>query len=152
MHSHPHASVTAWYRSASLALALLLSACASTAPDALSGSPPATLACSLSSNCVSSLNDAPPLRFEGAPAQALKRLRSTLAGFPEARIVRADGLVLEVVFTTPVGFQDRVDFQINPAQQRIDYRSRSTFGLYDFNKNRSRMQLFAERFAAAPGR
>jgi uncharacterized protein (DUF1499 family) len=77
-------------------------------------------------------------------------LRTTLASFPEARIVRAEGLALEALFTTPTGFQDRVDFQINPAQQRIDYRSRSTFGLYDFGKNRSRMQLFAERFAATP--
>jgi uncharacterized protein (DUF1499 family) len=133
-----------------LAVALLLGACASTAPDASSGSPQDALACTLPSNCVSSMNGAPALRFEGTPAQALEQLRTTLASFPEARIVRAEGLVLEAVFTTPAGFKDVVDFQINPAQQRIDYRSRSTFGLYDFGKNRSRMQVFAERFAATP--
>jgi len=140
------------FRATPLALALLLGACASTAPGAPSPPPQNTLACSLPSNCVSSLSGAPPLRFEGTPAQALERLRATLATFPEARIERAEGLMLEAVFTTPAGFKDRLDFRIDPALQRIDYRSRSTFGLCDFGKNRSRMQAFAERFAATPGR
>ena len=148
--SHSYASVAGWHRAAPLALALLLSACASTAPDDSSGSPQVALACTLPSNCVSSLSGATPMRFDGTPAKALERLRATLASFPEARIVRAEGLALEAVFTTAAGFQDRVDFQINPSEQRIDYRSRSTFGLYDFGKNRSRMQLFAERFTAMP--
>ena len=152
MHSHPHASVTTGYRAAPLALALLLGACANTPPDVSGAASPDTLACSLPSNCVSSLDGAPPLRFEGTPAQALERLRATLASFPEARTVRAEGMVLEAVFTTPAGFKDLVDFRIDPAQQRIDYRSRSTLGLYDLGKNGSRMRLFAERFAATPGR
>jgi uncharacterized protein (DUF1499 family) len=149
MHFHRQTSAASAFRVVPLALALLLGACASTAPDAPGVLPPDTLACSLPSNCVSSLSGAPPLRFDGTSAQALERLRTSLASFPEARIVRAEGLALEAVFTTPAGFQDSVDFQINPAQQRIDYRSRSTLGIYDFGKNRSRMQLFAERFGAA---
>jgi uncharacterized protein (DUF1499 family) len=32
------------------------------------------------------------------------------------------------------------------AFERIDYRSRSKLGLYDFNKNRSRMQDFTASF------
>lgn len=150
--SHSYASVAGWHRAAPLVLALLLGACAGTARDTSSVSSPDTLACSLPSNCVSSLSGAPPLRFEGTPAQAIERLRTSLASFPEARIVRVEGVTLAVVFTTPAGFQDQVDFQINPAQQRIDYRSRSIFSLYDFGKNRSRMQAFAERFAATSGR
>ena len=66
--------------------------------------------------------------------------------------MRAEGLTLSAVFNTPAGFQDQVDFQIDPVQQRIDYRSRSILGLYDFGKNRSRMQQFAERFGPASGR
>ena len=148
----PRASVAAWYRAAPLALALLLGACASTAPDTLSASPADALACTLPGNCISTVNGAAPLRFDGTSVQALVRLRTTLSSFPEASIVRVEGLVLEAVFTTPAGFKDLVDFRIDPALQRIDYRSRSTFGLYDFGKNRSRMQLFSERFAATPGR
>jgi len=41
-----------------------------------------------------------------------------------------------------------VDFQIDPAAERIDFRSRSLLGLFDFGKNRSRMQDFALRFQA----
>jgi uncharacterized protein (DUF1499 family) len=44
-----------------------------------------------------------------------------------------------VIFTTPAGFRDRVGFAVDPPAQRIDFRSRSTFGLVDFGNNRSRM-------------
>ena len=150
MHLRRQTPAALAYRAAPLAVALLLGACASTAPVATSAPPSDTLACSLPSNCVSSWGGAPALRFDGTPAQAMERLRATLTGFPEARIVRAEGLALTAVFYTPAGFQDQADFQIDPVQQRIDYRSRSTFGLYDFGKNRSRMQSFVERFAATP--
>ena len=80
----------------------------------------------------------------------VRRLCDRVAVMYLGKIVE-EGLV-EAVFTTPAGFTDVVDFRIDPAQQRIAYRSRSTFGLYDFGKNRSRMLLFAERFATTPGR
>ena len=143
---------TPLHRTVPLVMALLLSACATTAPDAAKSPAQQALACNLPSNCVSSVDGAQPLGFEGSTEQAMERLRATLSSFPEARLVRAEGLVLEVVFTTPAGFKDEVTFRVDPALKRVDYRSRSTFGLYDFGKNRSRMQLFGERFAAAPGR
>ena len=152
MRFQPHASLATGYRAAPLALALLLVACASSAPDTSSASPADALACKLPSNCASSADGSTPLRFDGTAVQAMERLHTTLASFPEASIVRAEGMTLEAVFTTPAGFKDVVDFRIDPALQRIDYRSRSTFGLYDFGKNRSRLQRFAERFAATPGR
>ena len=135
-----------------LALAILLGACAATAPTSNSigapdsGSP--DLACPLPSNCVNSrgTGDLVPLRYTGTPAQALDMLRATLATFPEATFVRAEPLALELIFTTPVGFRDQVDFRIDVQAQRIDFRSRSLFGLFDFGKNRSRMQEFATRF------
>lgn len=88
-----------------------------------------------------------PLRYTGTAAQALETLRATLATFPEAAITRVEPLALELVFTTPVGFRDQVDFVIDVQRQTIDFRSRSLFGLFDFGKNRSRMQEFAARFA-----
>ncbi len=135
-----------------LAIALLLSACATVPTDATNAPAQQVLACSLPTNCVSSVDGATPLDFEGSAEQAVERLRAVLASFPEARLVRAEGLVLEAVFTTPAGFKDEVMFRVEPTLRRVDYRSRSTLGLYDFGKNRSRMQQFAERFAAAPGR
>ncbi len=134
-------------------MAILLSACASPAPTSNSSGAPESgsqsLACQLASNCVNSrgTGNLVPLRYTGTPAQAMDMLRATLATFPEATVVRAEPLALELIFTTPAGFRDQVDFRIDVQAQRIDFRSRSLFGLFDFGKNRSRMQEFATRFA-----
>jgi uncharacterized protein (DUF1499 family) len=136
-----------------LALAILLGACASPAPPSNSTGAPDSdsqaLACQIASNCVNSrgTGDLAPLRYTGTPAQAMDMLRATLATFPEATVVRAEPLALELIFTTAAGFRDQVDFRIDVQTQRIDFRSRSLFGLFDFGKNRSRMQEFATRFA-----
>lgn len=134
------------------AIAMALAGCvAITSSSSSSFSKPAVagLGCTLTSNCVNSVdsNGLPPLRYTGTNAQGLAALQATLASFPEAQVVRTSDLALEAVFTTPVGFKDEVEFRIHPQGQRIDFRSQSTFGLYDFGKNRSRMQAFAARFA-----
>ena len=140
------------------ALVLLMVGCASSVSHAAPATSADTsaamdetrsaLACTVSSNCVNSFDSSglAPLRFEGAPAQAQAALRATLAEFPEATIVKADDLSMEVVFRTPMGFKDLIDFRINAPAKRIDYRSRSSFGLYDFGKNRSRMTAFSAKF------
>jgi uncharacterized protein (DUF1499 family) len=130
----------------------LLAACAARAPapqaTGTSESSTPDLACTLPSNCVNSLGTGglAPLRYSGPPAQAVAQLQATLATFPEAQVVRTEPLALEVIFTTPVGFKDQVDFRIDAQAQRIDFRSVSLFGLFDWGKNRSRMQEFATRF------
>lgn len=110
----------------------------------------AALACKATSNCVNSFDtDGPgPLPFSGAPKDAMEALRATLAKFPQAEIVKADALSMEVVFTTFLGFRDAVEFRIDAPAQRIDYRSRSLVGKYDFGKNRSRMAAFSKAFKA----
>ena len=135
-----------------LVLAILLGGCAASTPtsnaiDASSASNQ-DLACPLPTNCVNSLGTGGlrPLPYAGTPAQALEILRATLATFPEATVVRAEPLALELIFTTPIGFRDQIDFRIDVQAQRIDFRSRTQFGLFDFGKNRSRMQEFATRF------
>ena len=134
------------------ALAILLGGCAATTPtsnpiDASSASSQ-DLACLLPSNCVNSRGTGglAPLQYAGTPAQALDMLRATVATFPEATVVRAEPLSLELIFTTPIGFRDQINFRIDAQAQRIDFRSRSLLGLFDFGKNRSRMQEFATRF------
>lgn len=133
------------------AIAMTLAGCVAITSSSSSSSKPAVagLGCTLTSNCVNSVdsNGLPPLRYTGTNAQGQAALQATLASFPEAQIVRTSDLALEAVFTTPVGFKDEVEFRIHPQGQRIDFRSQSTFGLYDFGKNRSRMQAFAARFA-----
>jgi uncharacterized protein (DUF1499 family) len=133
-------------------LAILLGACAATAPAPSSTGAPDSghpdLACLLPSNCVSSHGNGGllPLRYAGTPEQAMALLQATLSTFPEASVVRSEPLAMVVIFTTPVGFRDQVDFRIDPQAQRVDFRSRSLFGLFDWGKNRSRMQEFKTRF------
>lgn len=130
-----------------LASGIVLSGCAMPLDP---GAPTATaLACALPSNCVTTLDGgAEALRFSGDAADAMARLRRTLAGYANARVVRSDATAIDAIFTTPAGFEDEVAFRIDASRQRIDYRSRSRLGLFDFGKNRSRMREFAERFAA----
>ncbi len=140
------------FLSATAALALLMCGCALKTPAVPSNTAAedsrAALACTLPTQCVNSLGGGSlgPMRYEGTPVQAFTLLRETLAQFPEAKILKTDGLSLEAVFTTPLGFRDLVDFRIDAQAQRIDYRSRSSFGLFDFGKNRSRMTAFSARF------
>jgi len=107
------------------------------------------LACFSPGNCINSLDDLgslPPLRFSGTAAEGKAVLLATLAAFPEATVHLDEPLQIEAIFTTPVGFRDTVLFRIDAAGQRIDFRSSSNFGLYDFGKNRSRMKEFTARF------
>jgi uncharacterized protein (DUF1499 family) len=133
-------------------LALLLGGCAAVTPprDAAVAADPSSrdLACPLPSNCVSSRGNGgvEPLRYTGTPTRAVALLQATLTTFAEATVVRSEPLALNVIFTTPIGFRDEVDFRIDPEAQRIDFRSRSLFGLFDWGKNRSRMQEFRTRF------
>ena len=108
------------------------------------------LDCPLRSNCVNSLGPEglAPLRYAGASSEGMEALRATLALFPEASVLHTTELSVDAIFTTPMGFVDEVAFRISPQTQRIDFRSRSKIGLYDFNKNRSRMTAFSAQFAA----
>ena len=106
------------------------------------------LSCIHPGNCVNSFSSygLEALAFEGNGVQAMALLRATLATFPEATIVSSAPLYLEVIFTTTIGFRDQIEFRIDESSKLIDFRSRSKIGLYDFNKNRSRMQDFSASF------
>ena len=136
---------------ARLALAALMGACAEPAPTGPSGAADSAvsgLACARSGNCVTSRgkDGLAPLAYVGTPPQAMALLQATLKTYPEATVVRSEPLAMVVIFTTRIGFREQVDFQIDPPSQRIHFRSRSLVGLFDFGKNRSRMQEFRSRF------
>ena len=128
---------------------LMMSGCATSTP--VPAGDRSALACTLPSNCVDSLGTGglAPLKFRGTPEQLQARLDATLKTFAEAQVVHREALAMQVIFTTPAGFRDQVDFQIDPAAGTIDFRSHSLFGLFDFGKNRSRMKEFAQRFQSA---
>lgn len=93
-----------------------------------------------------------PLRYAGPSGQGIATLLATLALFPEATVLRTTDLSVDAIFTTPMGFVEEVTFQLPPHTQRIDFRSRSKIGWYDFNSNRSRMTAFSAQFAVQAGR
>lgn len=131
---------------------LLASACSAVtlpAPEADHMQIDPRLHCTLPTNCVNSRTSSglAPMHFAGTGAQGLALLLATLANFPEATVHQQDDGMVAAVFTTPAGFRDDVIFLLHPRQQQIDFRSKSGFGLYDFGKNRSRMQAVAARFA-----
>ena len=134
----------------SAALVLALAACATAGSDesAKTTVPIEDLHCALPTNCVSSLGASGmrPLSFVGSGAEAMAQLRATLKSFPEATVQGMTETTVVAVFTTPVGFRDTVEFRIDSTAHRIDFRSRSGFGLYDFGKNRARMMAFSDRF------
>jgi uncharacterized protein (DUF1499 family) len=133
-----------------VALALALAGCAVTpaSPDAVAP------ACALPTNCMDSLGagGSAPLVYTGSPEQAIAALQATMATFAEATVLRSDAQGIDAVFTTPAGFRDQVEFRLDAATKRINFRSRSSFGLFDFGKNRARMQAFAARFDEMKGR
>jgi uncharacterized protein (DUF1499 family) len=136
-----------------LAIIVLMSAACSAltlpVPAAENTSIDPRLSCTLPTNCVNSRTSSglAPLRFAGTGAHGLALLQATLARFPEASIQQQDESTITAVFTTPAGFRDDVVFLLNLQLHQIDFQSHSGFGLYDFGKNRSRMQAFAAHFA-----
>lgn len=134
-----------------LTIAALLTACSTFTPPAPAAKNTAIdprLSCTLPTNCVNSRTSSglAPLRFVGTGAHGLALLQATLASFPEATVQQQDESTITAVFTTPAGFRDAVIFLLDLQQHQIDFQSHSGFGLYDFGKNRSRMQAVTARF------
>lgn len=136
-----------------LTIAVLLTAACSTftlpAPVAENTPIDPRLSCTLPTNCVNSRTSSglAPLHFVGTASYGLALLKATLGSFPEATVRQQDESTITAVFTTPAGFRDDVIFLLDPQRPQIDFQSHSGFGLYDFGKNRSRMQAVITRFA-----
>jgi uncharacterized protein (DUF1499 family) len=107
------------------------------------------LPCETTSNCVNSTSEGlAPMVYTGDAARGLALLKATLAHFPEATLTASGPLRLALIFRTTLGFKDEVIFVLDPAGQRIQFRSRSLMGRYDFGKNRSRMVAVVAQFQA----
>ena len=107
------------------------------------------LPCETTSNCVNSASEGlAPMVYTGDAARGLTLLKATLAHFPEATLTAGGPLRLELIFRTMLGFKDEVVFVLDPAGQKIQFRSRSLMGRYDFGKNRSRMVAVVTQFQA----
>ncbi len=145
--SSPHAQ---WLvKLTTLLFALLLTLLTLLAPLRSIAQSAEPLPCETTSNCVNSASEGlAPMVYTGDAARGLTLLKATLAHFPEATLTASGPLRLELIFRTTLGFKDEVIFVLDPAGQRIQFRSRSLMGRYDFGKNRSRMVAVVTQFQA----
>jgi uncharacterized protein (DUF1499 family) len=112
------------------------------------------LPCPDSPNCVVSTggdasHTVEPLRFEGDPAEAMRRLHDVIVSLPGARIVIESSEYMHVeVRSRLFGFVDDVELLLDAAGGRIDIRSASRVGYGDLGANRARAREIARRFAS----
>jgi uncharacterized protein (DUF1499 family) len=143
-------------RSGALAIfaTLALAGCSGAAPLA---NPPSSesrlLPCPASPNCVSSQAGADkqrvePLRYQGDPAQAHKRLLAVLQDMERVQVKHVDAVSIHAEFRSALlGFVDDVSFHFDPPGL-VQVRSASRIGYYDLGVNRRRVEDIRGRFAA----
>ena len=130
----------------------LLAACAGDRPAGLGPQQDGLAPCPSTPNCVSSQADdadhrVEPLRFEGAPETALRRLERIIEALPRARVVSRGKDYMHAEFRSRVfGFVDDVEFLLAPADGLIHVRSASRVGYSDLGVNRERVAELRRRF------
>jgi uncharacterized protein (DUF1499 family) len=88
-----------------------------------------------------------PLVFEGTPEAAQEQVREALRGEPRTELVAEHpGYIRAEVTSRLMRFVDDVEVAIDPATQRVQFRSASRIGYSDLGANRARMERFSERF------
>jgi uncharacterized protein (DUF1499 family) len=92
-----------------------------------------------------------PILFTRDSAAAWSRLRKLIAEMKGARIAENEMGYLHAEFRSALfGFVDDVEFRMDEAAGRIDVRSASRKGYFDFGVNRRRVQEIRERFSREP--
>lgn len=103
-------------------------------------------------NCVSTVNSSgyhamKPIHFACDADEAMNHLRNILHTMQNAEIEEQRKDYLHAVFTSKMlKFKDDVEFFISAGDQKIQFRSSSRTGYYDFGVNRKRMDEIHERF------
>lgn len=147
-------SVTAGF---ALMVGVLLAGCAASPPTNLRGVSGGTLApCPPAPHCVSSeAGDAKhkvaPLQLSGDQATIRAWIVQATKSMLRTHIKVAKGDYIHATYTSRVfGFVDDVEFVIHDSG-RVDVRSSSRVGYYDFGVNRSRVATLRKKLQQPPG-
>lgn len=103
-------------------------------------------ACGTKPNCVSSQNSSErhktePFALNGSGPAAIQKLRAIIAALPRTTITRVDDRYLHAEFKSRLfGFVDDVEFLADEKASRLEVRSASRVGYYDFGVNRRRVE------------
>ena len=117
---------------------------------------PALAPCPEAPHCVSSLDTnaphaAAPFAFDDAPAEAWSRLRKSLSSIPRLDVAdEREGYVHAVATSRFMRYKDDVEFRLDAAAKKIDVRSCSRVGWYDFGANRRRVERLRRAFNQLP--
>ena len=109
--------------------------------------------CPSSPNCVSSQaadedHQIAPLRYEGAKADALARLKAVVTSYGRTTIIEERDDYLRAEFKSAImGFVDDVEFYF-PDEHVIHVRSASRLGYSDLGVNRKRVEKLRKLFEA----
>ncbi len=112
----------------------------------------ALAACPSRPSCVVSRDDAgshavAALAFEGPAADALARLSDILKKMPRTQIITSKEHYLHATQESRgLNFTDDVEFLLDPQTGRIDVRSCSRTGYFDFGVNRARIEAIRDAF------
>lgn len=110
--------------------------------------------CPKAPHCVSSLADpesarhVAPFAYNGTPEQARDFLLQAIRASTNATIETDTPTLVHATFRSFLGFVDDVHFEIHPDSGRIDVKSESRLGYYDFGVNRRRVEELRSRFKA----
>ena len=113
--------------------------------------------CPSSPNCVSTVAGNPrrrlsSLRFQTSIEEARAAAREILLSMPRARLVTQEQDYLHLEFRSRFfQFVDDVELAFDASRGRIDFRSASRQGYYDFGVNRRRMKKMIRRLIRRPG-
>lgn len=110
-----------------------------------------------SQKCVSSLNDTgypamEPVSFGCTADEAFTVVRQVVEAQPRTSVDEVDGRYLRATFTTRImRFKDEVQVEVDPEQQLVHFKSRSTLAWArdDLNANRDRMEDLTRQIRAA---
>ncbi|MEO6699647.1 MAG: DUF1499 domain-containing protein [Paraperlucidibaca sp.] len=82
-----------------------------------------------------------PLLVSGDKTSYMTRLAAVAADMPGATVVKQGASYLYVEYSSLLmGFVDDVEFALQADGQRVDVRSSSRVGYYDFDANRDRVE------------
>lgn len=139
------------YRAAVIGMAVsLLAGCASTATRPLSGSSGSLAPCG-GPHCVSSQERDPdrhvePLTYSGSKGAAQAALVKIIGEMERAEVLSTRPGYVHAAFQSAVfGFVDDVELVFAP-DSRVDIRSSSRTGYYDFGVNRNRVEAIRSAF------
>lgn len=145
---------TVWFKPVSVAIvmALGLGGCASSPPAHFRAADGQFTPCSSAPHCVSSQapedsdRHVPPFTYTTSPSIARSALIAALSEAESATLVTRDPQFMHATFTSTLGFVDDVTFLIRADAKRIDVKSSSRIGYYDFGVNRNRVKRLHQAF------